>query len=370
MTLAELAKAVAGELDAGSDGTLVLSRAVHPADATGSADIAIAMDPRFLPALADSKAVAAMVGTQAEVPAHIKHVIRVKWAKRALVELTTLFAKPLHVERGIHPTAVVDATAKLGANVAIGANCYVGPDVVIGDNTVLQPLASVARGSRIGADGFLFAGVRVLEDVQIGDRVIIHANAVIGADGFSFVNAEKGSVEAFKEGRALQDAGANTHLLRIASLGPVIIGDDVEIGANTCIDRATLRTTRIGSGTKIDNLVQIGHNAQIGENVMLCGQVGIAGSSIIGNRAVLGGRSGVADNVQIGDDSMVGAASGVGGNVPARTIVMGTPAVPRERFQDLVLAQARLPRLTQQIEELKARLRALEEKLETTGQPQ
>lgn len=359
MTLAELAAAVAGELAPNSDGNLALTRAVHPDDATAESHIAIAMDPRYLQALATSKATAAIVGMETEVPANIKHIIRVPWAKRALVELTALFAEPVHFDAGIHPSAVVDKTAQLGADVSIGAHCYVGPGATIGDNTVLQPLVTVAANATIGRDGFIYSGVRILQGARIGDRAIIHANAVIGADGFSFVNAEKGSVEAFKEGR--KNEGGNTHLLRIASLGPVIIGDDVEIGAGTTIDRATLRETRIGNGTKIDNLVQVGHNTVVGQNVMMCGQVGVAGSSTIGDRAILGGRSGIADNVQIGEDAMIGAASGVGGNVPARTIVLGTPAIPRERFQDLVLAQARLPRLMQQVEELKSRLKALEE---------
>jgi UDP-3-O-[3-hydroxymyristoyl] glucosamine N-acyltransferase len=361
-TLSELAAAVAGELT--GDGNLPITRAVHPADATGATDLAVAMDKRYVSALADTKAVAAIVTIEAEVPSNITHIIRVPWAKRALVELTNIFATPWHYEPGIHAAAVISPLATVGNNVSVGPFCYVGPHAVIGDNTVLQAHAYVGAHARIGGGGFIFSGARIMDGVQIGDRAIIHPNAVIGADGFSFVSAEKGSVEAFKEGRT--NTGGNNHLLRIASLGPVVVGDDVEIGAGTTIDRATLRTTRIGSGTKIDNQVQVGHNATIGQNVMICGQAGVAGSSTIGDRVVLAASSGVADNVQIGDDAMVGAAAGVAGNVPARTIVMGTPAMPRERFQDLIMAQARLPRLMKQVEELKDRIKTLEDSQKTT----
>lgn len=358
ISVAELAKAVAGELT--GDGTRTITRVVHPDDVTDDTHIAFAGDKKYLPSLTTSRATAAIVGTDAEVPAHITTIIRVPWAKRALVEITQMFATKWSFEAGIHPSAVIHPTAMLGANVSVGAFCFVGAGTIIGDNTVLQPQSYAGARTTFGADCFIFTGARILDDTQMGARCIIHPNAVIGSDGFSFVTAEKGSVEAFK-GLGGDKGAVQGDILRIASLGPVIIGDDVEIGSGTTIDRATLRTTRIGNGTKIDNQVQIGHNVQIGNNVRICGQAGVAGSVIIGDRAVLAAASGIADNVQIGEDAIVGANAGVGGNVPAKTVVMGMPAQPQERAHATWMAQMRLPRMMQELEELKSRLKMLEE---------
>jgi UDP-3-O-[3-hydroxymyristoyl] glucosamine N-acyltransferase len=365
MTIAELARAVAGEVT--GDSALKITRVVHPLDATGPEHLAVAMDKKYARDLATTKATAAVVAMDTKVPANITTVIRVPWAKRALVELTNSFATPWHRYSGIHASATIDPTAVIGKNVNIGPACVVGPRSVIGDGVTLQAQMYVGADVTLGPNGFYFAGVRIMDGVQIGARAIIHANAVIGADGFSFVNAEKGSVEAFKEGRASSAVGdaVNNHLLRIASVGGVVIGDDVEIGAGTCIDRATLRTTRIGNGTKIDNQVQIGHNAEIGQNVMICGQAGVAGSTVVGDRVVIGASAGIADNLKIGNDAMVGAASGVGGSVPEKTIVMGSPAMPAERAHQVMMAWMRLPQMAQQIELIKAQLKALEDDTKT-----
>jgi UDP-3-O-[3-hydroxymyristoyl] glucosamine N-acyltransferase len=280
----------------------------------------------------------------------------------ALARLTALFAEPVAVKAGIHPSAVVEKGAKIGKNPAIGAFVYIGAKAVIGDNAVLHPQVYVGEGAVIGHDALVQAGVKIGAGTQIGDRAILHFNASLGADGFSFVTPQTGSVEAAKAGSGGAVTASNTSLLRIASLAPVIVGDDVEIGANTSIDRGTIASTRIGNGTKIDNQVQIGHNVVVGENCMLCGRVGIAGSATIGNRVVLGGAVGVADHVTVGDDAIVMAMSGVAGNVAPRSIVGGLPAAPRERMMETLFNMGRLKHFFRKVEGLTERLDTLEKK--------
>lgn len=187
--------------------------------------------------------------------------------------------------------------------------------------------------------------MRIADGVRIGARFIAQPNAVIGGDGFSFVTPEKGAVESAKATGAVALDALNTIHARIHSLGAVRIGDDVEVGAAACIDRGTLADTRIGNGAKIDNLVQIGHNVQVGDHCLLCSQVGIAGSAEIGDRVVLGGKVGVADHVDIGHDAVIAAASGVGASVKPRSVMMGAPAMPRDEWFRMMMAMRRLPRL-------------------------
>jgi UDP-3-O-[3-hydroxymyristoyl] glucosamine N-acyltransferase len=194
--------------------------------------------------------------------------------------------------------------------------------------------------------------------VRVGARAIVHGNAVIGADGFSFVTPDRGAVESAKATGRVEEGARNLRLSRIHSLAAVSIGDDVEIGAGACIDRGTVSDTRIGHGTKIDNLVQIGHNAAIGENCMLCGQVGVAGSVTLGDRVVLGGQTGVADHVSIGPDSVCGARSGVAGDLPPGSVVLGTPALPRAEALQIMLALRRLPGLIARVRGIEKRLPA------------
>jgi UDP-3-O-[3-hydroxymyristoyl] glucosamine N-acyltransferase len=206
--------------------------------------------------------------------------------------------------------------------------------------------ATIGADVAVGRDGTIHSGVRIADRVELGERVIVHANAVIGSDGFSFLSngGENGSV-----------AAANPQ--RIHSLGTVIVGDDVEIGAGTTIDRATIASTRIGKGTKIDNQVQIGHNVTIGSACILCAQVGIAGSATIGDRVVLGGKSGIADHVKIGSDVLVAAASAVGGDVASRSIVMGVPAQKRDEALKLLVALRRLPSTTETVARIRKSLK-------------
>ncbi|NUB09491.1 UDP-3-O-(3-hydroxymyristoyl)glucosamine N-acyltransferase [Azospirillum sp. Vi22] len=356
VTLAEIAAALGAALE--GDGTLQISRAVHPSEAEGPEDLALAMEKGLTELLANGKAVAAVIAEGAEVPANLKGWIVVKRPRFAMAGLTSVFEKPVHTEPGVHPAAFVAPEAILGAGVSVGPFAYVGPKAVLGEGVIVMPHATVGAEAVIGKDCLLHPGARIGERVVMGERCIIHPNAAVGNDGFSFVTPEPGSVESAKAtGKVV---GTNVLIHRVNSIGTVILGDDVEVGANATIDRGTITATRIGSGTKIDNLVQIGHNVQIGTNCMLCGHVGIAGSTTIGDRVVLAGKVGVADHVKIGNDAVVAANSGVGTDIPAKAVYMGYPAVPRDRAFDQYKGLARLKRMHADVTDLKKRVGALD----------
>ncbi len=358
-TLHEITQAVDGTLI--GDGTLRVSRLAHPACVEGASDLALAMDPKLLSVLKDKPCCAAMVTVGAESDsAFIPARILVARPRLALAKITALFAEAVPLSVGIHPSAVIEPDAQIGANVSIGAQVYIGSGAVIGAGSVLHPQTYIGPEAKIGPDSLIYAGAKIGAGTIIGARAIIHFNASIGADGFSFVTPQMGSVEAAKAGTSGTVTASNTALLRIASLAPVIVGDDVEIGANTSIDRGTIVSTRIGNGTKIDNQVQIGHNVTIGENCLICGRVGIAGSATVGNRVVLGGAVAIADHVTIGDDAVAMGMSGIAGNVPPRTIVGGIPAAPRERMMETLLNIGRLKGFFKKLDALTARVQKLE----------
>jgi UDP-3-O-[3-hydroxymyristoyl] glucosamine N-acyltransferase len=360
LSLKEIADAIGGRLI--GDGSLRIARLAHPADVLGPEDLALAMGSKLLPLLKDSKAIAAVVSGNETESSFVETRIVVDRPRVALAKLTTLFAKPVSLPPGIHPTAVIEESATVGKNAAIGAFVYIGANARIGDNATLHPQSYIGEGATIGDDALIYAGAKIGSGTEIGHRAIIHFNASIGSDGFSFVTPQVGSVEEAKAGSSGTVTASNAALIRIASLAPVVLGDDVEIGANTSIDRGTVSSTRIGNGTKIDNQVQIGHNVRVGENCMICGRVGIAGSAVIGDRVVLGGAVGVADHVTIGDDAIAMAMSGIAGNIAPRTIVGGIPAAPREKMMESLFNLGRLKSLFKKVEETIERVSRLEEK--------
>ena len=343
-SIAKIASALGAEV--WGDGSLTVDRPAEPQNA-GAGDLALAMSPAYGDALRQGKARAAVLWSGADpVEFGLEAAIFAPRARLAMARLTSMLDTPPGAS-GIHSSAFVDPKATLGANVTVGPFAVVEAGARLADGVWLGPHVSVAAGSEIGAGSNLHAGVRIQRNVRIGARVILQPNVVIGGDGFSFVTAETSNAERARSslGEAPLEPPEDSTWYRIHSLGGAWIGDDVEIGANSCIDAGTIRPTRVGSGTKIDNLVQVGHNVIIGRDCLLCGASAVAGSSVIGDRVVLGGQSGVSDNLKIGDDVVIGAASAVLSNVPARRIVMGYPATGMGAFFASYKGLRRLPRL-------------------------
>jgi UDP-3-O-[3-hydroxymyristoyl] glucosamine N-acyltransferase len=246
------------------------------------------------------------------------------------------------LESGVHETAVISKNARLGGDVSVGAHAVIMEGTVVGDGSAIYAGSYVGRDCTIGRDAVLYPCVTVRHGSVIGDRVIVHAGTVIGSDGFGFA-----------------DAGhANT---KVPQIGNVVIEDDVEIGSNVCIDRATLGSTRICRGSKIDNLVQVGHNVVVGEGSILVAQVGIAGSTRIGTGVVLGGQAGLVGHIEIGDGAMVGAQAGVTKSIPAGECVSGYPARRHATAKRLYALIENLPTLVKRLRELEKRLRRVEE---------
>lgn len=245
-------------------------------------------------------------------------------------------AQPLSAGPGIHPTAIIDSTAQIAENTTIGAHAVIGPGAQIESGSTIHAGVFIGDGTKIGADALIYPNVTIRERITLGDRCIIHPGAVIGADGFGF-NHVNGCHE------------------KIPQTGTVRIGDDVEIGANTAIDRATFGETVIGTGTKVDNFVQIGHNCEIGNHCIVCGNAGIAGSTIIADHVVVGAGAGVSGHLEIGAGAMIGGYSGVTRSLKPGEIVFGYPAVELGRSKRMHAALRQLP------DALK-RLRALEQR--------
>ncbi len=303
-SLLMLTKDIADALGASliGDGAVDITRIVHPDDAEHDSDLAVAIFSDAVTTLDSTWARAAVVSAKRmPVPDRFASLIVIGQGRTALAILTALFDRGPPREAGVHPTAVIAPDTELGTGVSVGPFAVIGPASKIGSGTTILSHVSVGGGVVIGHNGLIHSGVRIGDRVVIGDRVIIHSNAVIGADGFSFA-PELGPRMPYS---------SDLELKRVHSLGTVLIGHDVEIGANTTIDRATLRATRIGDGTKIDNQVQIGHNVAIGKSCLICAKVGIAGSVTIGDRVRIGGCARITDHVTIGTEAIIGGASGV-----------------------------------------------------------
>lgn len=335
------------------DGALVFTHAAEPAQA-GPDALAIASDPKYAAGLAQGRARAALLWEGADWRGlGLSAAIFAPRPRYALAGLTAAMDPGPSIAPGVHPSAVIDPAAVLGPGAAVGPFVWIGPGAVIGARARIAAHVSIAEEARLGDDALIHAGVRIGARVLIGDRLIAQPGAVIGADGFSFVTPERSAVEAVRA--TLGDRGdtQGQSWTRIHSLGAVRLGDDVEIGANTTIDRGTIRNTEIGSGTRIDNLVQVGHNTIIGRDCLICGQAGVAGSARIGDRVVLGGRTAVSDHISVGDDVVTGGGTGVLSDVPAGRVMFGTPAVRMETQIEIYKAIRRLPRLLNQVAALR-----------------
>ncbi len=346
-TIRDIARALKAEAFGALD--LRVERAAEPASA-GPGDLALAMNPAYADGLAKGGAKAAILWPGADWQAlGLEAAIIAPRARVAMAGVTRLMDPGPGIAEGIHPSAVVDPSANVGDGAAIGPLVVIGAGVSIGANARIDAQAVIGANTVIGADALIHAGVKIGAGVQIGDRFVAQPGAVIGGDGFSFVTPEKSGAEKARETLGEQGEITQQSWMRIHSLGGVEIGDDVEVGANACIDRGTIRATQIGHGTKVDNLVQIGHNVVIGRDALLCGQTGIAGSARIGDRVVLGGQTGVVDNIFVGDDVVTGAGTMILSNAPAGRVMLGYPGMKMETFIEASKSWRRLPRLMETV---------------------
>lgn len=346
------------DADVLGDGTVQVTDVAHPAMAAREDVLALAMDKGSFAALAETKAKAAIVERgQALDLKKFAGGLAVSRGRLALAQLLRIFERRPHATPGIHPSAVIEEGAEIGEGASVGAFVYVGPGAAVGANTILMPHVSVGAEARVGPDSLLHAGARLGERCVLGARVIVHMNASIGADGFGYVTPEPGSVESARKGGKVD--ATNLEIVKINTIGNVVIGEDVEIGANCAIDSATLGATTVGAGTKIDNQVQIGHNCRIGGNCLIAGQVGIAGSTQIGDRVVIAGGAGIGDHRKVGDDAIILPMSGVGQDVPPKEIWGGYPAGPKDDKAEELMNIARIKRLIRDVRDLKADVAAL-----------
>ncbi|TRW96176.1 UDP-3-O-(3-hydroxymyristoyl)glucosamine N-acyltransferase [Paracoccus sp. M683] len=348
MTIGELAQALQAE--SWGDLSRPVSGAAEPG-ATREGQIALAMAPKYAAALrGGDMAILAQGMDPAEYG--LSAAIFAPRPRLVMAGLTRAFDPGPDLAVGIHPTAIIHETAEIGKGAAIGPFVTIGRDVRVGARARIAEHVSIGRGTVIGDDALILPGARIAHGVTAGDRLIVQPGAVIGSDGFSFVTPEESGVEEIRRTLGHRDQARDQHWTRIHSLGGVEIGDDVEVGANSTIDRGTIRATQIGSGTKLDNLVHVGHNVVVGQDALLCGQVGIAGSCRIGDRVVLGGQCGVSDNTEIGDDVIAGGATKIFTRIPAGRVVLGNPAVKMETQLEIQKATRRLPRMAEKLAQL------------------
>lgn len=335
--LKDLASRVEGDLKA-VDFTLAITGAAPLADAKDG-DITLIDDPKYLEILQSSAASAVVSSTWFEGLA-IPQILVPK-PHEAFASICSLFRPAMtQSERGVHRFASLHPSAQIDPDCSIGAFASIDADCVIGAGARIDRGVTIMPGCKVGRDCQLFPGVTLYPGTILGDRVILHAGVVLGAYGFGYRMAE------------------GKHQLA-SQLGWVEIGDDVEIGANSCVDRGTYGATRIGNGTKIDNLVQIAHNCRIGQHNLICSQVGVAGSASTGDFVVLAGQVGVRDHVHIGSKSMVGAQSGVAYDIEPDQIVLGSPAIPRFEQAQQFSAIGKLPEMRKQLKRLETQVQSL-----------
>jgi UDP-3-O-[3-hydroxymyristoyl] glucosamine N-acyltransferase len=337
MNLAELAAILGGDID-GDPGTRI--RGVAGIREAQPGDVTFLANSRYEAYLLETRASAVICSREpraAPVP-----LVKVDNPYLAFQRIVRIFRpEPLRPEPGVHPTAVVAPDAVVGEGVSIGAHCVVESRAHIGERAVLMPGCYVGVAARVGAECLFYPRVTLREECVVGERCIVHSGAVIGSDGFGF---------AFDDGR----------YHKVPQVGNVIVGDDVEIGANTTIDRATTDSTRIGDGSKIDNLVQIGHNVVIGRHGIVVAQVGISGSTELEDYVTIGGQAGLVGHIRLGRGAQVGAQSGVSKSVPAGVTVFGSPAAPMPLMKRVHAFIQKLPLLFQRTKDLEQRVARLE----------
>lgn len=334
MKVSEIASLVGGDIEGEGEKEI---RGVAELEAATEQELAFAEGERSLNRAAGCRAGCILVGKGAKVAD--RTTVAVQNPRLAFIRAAEALHPPRAVRTGIHPTAVIADGARLGQGVSVGPHVVIERDASVGAGTSLGAGVYVGEGVTIGSHCTLHPRVSIYPGVRMGDRVVLHAGVVLGSDGFGYL---------FAEGRH--------H--KFPQLGGLVIEDDVEIGSNTTVDRGSLGVTRIGRGTKIDNLVQVAHNVKIGRHVILAAQVGISGSTEIGDYVVMGGQVGVGDHVRIGEGCVIGGQAGIlpGKIVQKRSVLWGTPTRPLTEFKKLNAHLSRLPELARKVRELSAKL--------------
>ncbi|MBU1726520.1 MAG: UDP-3-O-(3-hydroxymyristoyl)glucosamine N-acyltransferase [Candidatus Omnitrophica bacterium] len=339
-TLKEIAKLIGGEV-VGEDNVVITG--VSGIKEASSGDITFLANPKYFPLI--DKTRAAAIITSKDVTVSSKPIIRTENPSLAFIKVVESFSayEVIH-PKGIHKTAIIGNNVSLGSAVALGPYAVIGDNASIGDNSVIYSNSFIGHDTKIGKNCLVYPNVSVRERILIGNRVIIHSGAVIGSDGFGYINIE-----------------GKYH--KIPQIGTVEIGDDVEIGANTCIDRARFDKTIIAKGTKIDNLVHLAHNVIVGENTIIVAQAGISGSTVIGKNVTIAGQAGLVGHITIGDGAVLAAQAGITKSVPANTIVSGYPARQHDKAKQVNACVQNLPKLYETIDGLKKKIAELENKL-------
>lgn len=303
--------------------------------------ISFLSNPKYTHYIYDTKASVVLINDDVELTQPVRAtLIRVKNAYECVAKLLQLYEASLPKKTGISPMAFIAESAKIGEGCYIGAFAYIGENVEIGDNTQIHPHAVIEDKVKTGSGCKIYPNVTVYEGCRLGNNVTIHAGSVIGADGFGFAPNTEGYD-------------------KIPQIGIVTIEDNVEIGANTCVDRSTMGSTVIHKGVKLDNLVQIAHNVEVGENTVMSAQVGVAGSTKIGKWCMFGGQVGISGHISIGDKTFLGAQSGVPGNIKGDTTLIGTPPMePKAYFKTIALSR-KLPEIYKQLNDLKKQVEEL-----------
>jgi UDP-3-O-[3-hydroxymyristoyl] glucosamine N-acyltransferase len=333
MKLGELASRLGAELRGDAELEVTGVKGIEEA---GPTEVTFVANPRYAGLARKTRAVAVLV--EPEFQEIAAATLRLKNPYLAFSRTLGFFYKPPEYAPGIHPSAVIDPTAEIGEGAHVGAFVVVGPQVRLGAHATLLPHVVLYPGVQAGSHLFAHAHAVVRENCILGDHVTLENGAIVGADGFGFAKNEAG------------------HWEKIPQSGPVLLGDRVDVQANACIDRATVGATVIGEGTKVDNLVQVGHGSRVGENTLLCAQAGLAGSSVIGNNAILAGQAGVAGHCTLGDGVILTAQSAVSHDVPPGKTISGSPGFDNHIWLRAVAIFQRLPEMLKRLERVEKKI--------------
>ena len=332
MRVSEIAKYLKATWEGNAEAEIL---GVAPLESAGSCELAFVGNRKALAAATESRAGCLLV---TEDFPRGRTLIRVREPRTALAAVIPLLYPPIAVTACIHPTAVIDASAHVPDSASVGAHSVIGPETRIGERSCIGPGCALDGRVSIGSDCVLHAHVTIYANVSVGDRAVLHSGSVLGADGFGFVRA-------------------GDHYEKFPQIGRVVVGNDVEIGANSCVDRAALGVTEIGDGCKLDNMVHIGHNCRIGRHVVIAAQTGLSGGVVVEDYAVIGGQVGIGDKARIESEAVLGSGSGILTSKIIRKgqVVWGTPARPLKEYLQQLANLARLPELRRQIQELDRR---------------